>query len=93
MFGVTICGRKLSISLNVIYLDVWKAFDTVRNERLPTKQKKYGFSGYLWNLILISWKVRVIVEGDESSCADVKSGVPHGSVMGLLLYLLLVNDL
>ena len=48
------------------------------------KLKKYRFSGNIWNWMtfLISWKVRVIIEGDESSWTDVKSGVPQGSVMG-----------
>ena len=75
--------------VNIIYIDFRKVFDTVPYERLLMKLNKYGFSWNIWNWMrsfLINRKIRVIVEGVESSWTDVKGGMPEGSVMGPLLY-------
>ena len=78
-----------------IYLDLSKAFDSVSHELLIHKMKFYGFSGPLlmWlESYLSCWSQRVVLNGKESSWKPVLSGVPQGSLIGPLLFILYVND-
>ena len=82
--------------IDAVLLDFSKAFDRVPHQRLILKLKHYGITGNICNWVsnfLTSRTQRVILEGKSSTSADVISGVPQGTVLGPLLFLLYVNDI
>ena len=77
-------------------LDFTKAFDSVDHELLCLKLKCYGFSDAVVNLIrsyLINRRQRVKIGDNFSNFAEITCGVPQGSILGPLLFSILINDM
>ncbi|PJE78200.1 hypothetical protein CI610_02867 [invertebrate metagenome] len=80
----------------IIFCDISKAFDRVWHRGLITKLKSYGFTGELIKWLenyLSNRKQKVFINNSFSSLSTIKAGVPQGSILGPLLFLIYINDI
>ena len=84
------------LEVRAVFCDISKAFDRVWHKGLIFKLKRAGINELLLDWLsnyLIDRKQRVVIPGGVSDWECVKAGVPQGSILGPLLFLLYINDI
>ena len=82
--------------IGTVYLDLRKAFDLVNHELLLYKMKLYNFSEntrLFFKSYLTNRTPLVQVVNTKSTIMEIKSGVPQGSILGPILFIMCINDM
>ena len=90
------CSRNIMLFSCGIFIDLTKAFDTVDHDILPQKLQYYGFRRLVnnWFSSYLKNRTQTTQIGHYiSSKVKISCGIPQGSVLGPLLFLLYVNDI
>ncbi len=86
---------KINTPIN-IFLDLSKAFDTLDHKMLLEKLKHYGITGVVYKLMesyIINRKQYVEIDGTKSELLNITTGVPQGSILGPLLFIIYIDDI
>ena len=86
----------VSEEVRAVFLDISRAFDRVWHSGLLHKLKIIGIKGEMINILtsfLSDRKQRTIIDGKLSEWVDISAGVPQGSILGPILFLIYIDDL
>ena len=86
----------MGVCIDVVYCDFMKAFEEVPHRRLIQIREHYGINNPMLGWIqtfLYNMKQRIIVNGQASDCQQALSGIPQGSLLGPILFVIYINTL